>query len=299
MRQAVQPKSVVLRRTENVQETRSRPPSRRAAEKGANPGKPGTTSQSRSPLKHKAVSVLASYFSSKGNEQKHDNRGLKKADLRRKLAQSAREGDFEQIQALLNANTSTSINVTLMGEPMEDDDQELTGHDQCVALILETDAPVDCETHDGESAMSFALALGSRNCSVLLLNAGASLAFTVRDANGEIGSPLHAAASRGWVECVNAMLSNDSLRSKLNVCNAAGQSALMLACKAGAVDVTRGLLLASAAVAPRDKYGKSALDYARVRSSIMRRDPVACGDNSINLRDFWHWLRPDLSTAAL
>ena len=45
----------------------------------------------------------------------------------------------------------------------------------------------------------------------------------------------------------------------------AGRTALMVACKVGAVDVTSKLLAKMAAISPRDSCGKSALDYARVR----------------------------------
>ena len=61
------------------------------------------------------------------------------------------------------------------------------------------------------------------------------------------------------------------MRAKLNEPNEAGQTALMIACQAGAVDVTRRLLGAVAAVSPRDSSGKNALDYARVCHAASRR----------------------------
>ena len=139
------------------------------------------------------------------------------------------------------------------------------GHTSCARLLVRARAAIEGENDQGESALSLALQAGAHECVLLLFNAGAPLAPLVRDASAELGTVLHAAASRGWAECVDFLLGDASTRAQLDVPNEAGRTALMVACKVGAVDVTSKLLAKMAAISPRDSCGKSALDYARVR----------------------------------
>ncbi len=153
--------------------------------------------------------------------------------------------------AKVNTKRSDSTTVLMMAAN--------SGSPEIIAELLKRKANVNAKNDAGSTALSFAARNGNVAAGDLLLKGGA----IVETADEEGMTPLMYAAMRGQNEFVNLLIKKGA---KVNARNAEGQTPLMLAAAYGdSPEVVKSLLKAGADQKARDKRGRSAAAFAKVR----------------------------------
>ena len=149
-----------------------------------------------------------------------------------------------------------------------------------VELLISSGADVNLHNNEGESAYSYAAAVGDYRLKQMLLAAGADPAVGVAKYQKEWGKhAFFQAAADGRVDVVEAMLSNGT--ATVNMTNDHKVTALMRAHDEVTVDV---LLLAGADINLKDNRGYTALFWAAEKGNTKVVETLIMAGADANLR---------------
>ncbi|XP_071368602.1 serine/threonine-protein phosphatase 6 regulatory ankyrin repeat subunit A, partial [Centroberyx affinis] len=135
------------------------------------------------------------------------------------------------------------------------------GHCGALEVLLSSLLDVDVRSPEGRTPLSLACSRGHQECVSLLLHHGAS--SMARDYTRK-RTAIHAAAMNGHPECLRLLMGNNEQHSSVDIQDANGQTALMLAVLSGHTECVYSLLSQGASVEARDRWGRTALHRGAV-----------------------------------
>jgi cytohesin len=168
------------------------------------------------------------------------------------LEAAAKAGDLQSLRELLAKGCDPNATNATLWTALHQASQK--GHSDCVKVLLENGALVDCKDRVGRTSLMLA-APSSDMIVRLLLKAGADHSCKTRVGD----SALHWAASKGNSSSIETLLANGAAP---NARNTEGRTPLMQSALYGHSDAVSALLAAGADPAIRDTLGRTALDVA-------------------------------------
>ena len=130
------------------------------------------------------------------------------------------------------------------------------GHVDCVLLLLTRDANVNLAGEDGLTALHIACFLPSNG-------------HNQDSTRGWL--PLHVAVSKDFKMVVKLMIQSGAV---VDATTHSGDTALLVACKAGSVSCVETLLLHHADITATDAHGKQPIDYSNEEISRLLNEYV-------------------------
>ncbi|KAJ7999539.1 hypothetical protein DPEC_G00195470 [Dallia pectoralis] len=135
------------------------------------------------------------------------------------------------------------------------------GHSGALAVLSETLVSLDIRDAAGRTALYLAAQRGHSQCVEVLLSHGASCHIKERRHKW---TPLHIAASNGQTDCLLMLVNRGEKADIIDVVDAQGQTALMLAALGSHTDCVHILLEKGSGTDTADKRGHTALHRAAV-----------------------------------
>ena len=184
--------------------------------------------------------------------------------LVQKLCGACRRNLFEQVDELLwlplNPNVKDEEDIAPLNHAA------VSGHVQCVALLLEAGAKTDVPTFENFGGMTGLVEHGHMEVVRLLLEAGAAIEVLLLGgaSNSDGRRVLHCAAAQGHLEVLRLVLEAGVDK---DMADYSGRTALHLAAQNGRQEVVRLLLAVGADRDVADVSGRTALQLAALNNN--------------------------------